>query len=287
MDLTKKINILSMIAALVAIISAIIGLFYTTGGTIRVVENIYGQKIQLYGDGIYANDELLKVGTTKGTDAVLLIFSVCLIILTMLVRKYKLCEVLQTGILAGVLYDAICIIMGVQFNRLYLVYLIWFAAALYAFILAMIRLGKTNYFSNEVYDIELKGTAIFLIVGGCSVLVWFIFIIPAVITGKPTDFIGIYTTEPTFCIDLGIILPGCVATGIGLLKKQKYAYPIASVLMTLITMVGICVISQTIFQLSMGIVIEIGQIIGLVVTFVILGGIAIWLNVRLLMRMRN
>lgn len=36
----------------------------------RTVANIYGQEITLYGDGIYANDSLLTVGATKGTDVI-------------------------------------------------------------------------------------------------------------------------------------------------------------------------------------------------------------------------
>jgi hypothetical protein len=70
----KALTALSVIAALSSVISACVGVFYTNGGAMRIVENIYGQQITLYGDGIYANNSLLKVGATKGTDIVMLVF---------------------------------------------------------------------------------------------------------------------------------------------------------------------------------------------------------------------
>ena len=122
--MNKKINMLSILAAGMAIISSLTGIFYTTGGLPRTVENIYGQEVILYGDGIYANDALLKAGTAKGTDIVILAVSVLLIGVTIFTARNKVYELLQAGILSVLLYDAVCVIMGQSFNRLYPVYLI-------------------------------------------------------------------------------------------------------------------------------------------------------------------
>lgn len=53
--------------------------------------------------------------------------------------------------------------------------------------------------------------------------------IPAIVNGNPDNFIEIYTTEPAFAIDFGIIFPLCIWCGIGLLRKKKEAYAIASI----------------------------------------------------------
>lgn len=108
------------------------------------------------------------------------------------------------------------------------------------------------------------------------------FIIPSIITGNPIENIDVYTTEPTFTIDLAIILPSAFFCGIMLLRKKTIAYQLAPVLLTLITGVGICVILQTIVQTSVGIVLNAGQMYGLVISFVILGTIALFLNIKLL-----
>lgn len=68
------------------------------------------------------------------------------------------------------------------------------------------------------------------------------------VTAYCTSLIQIYTTEPTFVIDLGIIMPCSIAIGIGLLKRTKWAYMLASVFMTLFSFIGPCVILAIIFQ---------------------------------------
>ncbi|MFY9114258.1 MAG: hypothetical protein WAO23_03330, partial [Dethiobacteria bacterium] len=133
-----------------------------------------------------------------------------------------------------------------------------------------------------LYAKRLMGTAIFMFISGCSVLVWMMFIIPSVVSGEPMEIIDIYTTEPTFAIDLAIILPTALFCGIMLLKKKEVAYQLAPVLLTLLTGVGICVILQTLVQSSFGIELEAGQFFGLVISFVMLGTIALLLNIKML-----
>ena len=278
----KEASFLSVIAAVSAIVSALVGLFYRFGGEIRTVTNLYGQEIELYGDGIYANNSLLKVGATKGTDIVMLMVAVLLLVLIIFLKEKAYSNLLQAGLLSCLLYSSTCLIMGVSFNRLFPLYLIQFSSALFSFIIKLSSLHKNEIFIAEVYQKKLKGTSVFLIIGGCSVLIWLSFIIPAVINGTPKEFIEVYTTEPTFAIDLGIIFPICLYSGVALLKQKKIAYLLASVLMTLVTSVGFCVIAQTMMQMRLGIDLNAGQLFGMVVSFVILGAFAIFLNFRLL-----
>lgn len=278
----RLIQVLSAITATGTIISSLFGLFYSYGGKRRIVNNIYGQKIIIFGDGIYANNSLLKVGATKGTDVVMVIVAFMLLLIINFLKEKEYAKLLQTGLLSCLLYSSTCLIMGVSFNRLFLLYLVQFSCALFAFTLSLAYLLKNDCFKAEIYEKKLKGIATFLIVGGFSVLIWLIFIIPAIVTGYPTEFIEIYTTEPTFAIDLGIIFPLCLYSGVYLLKKKKIAYILASVLMTLITCVGFCVVSQTIMQFKLGIVLKFEQLVGMVLSFVILGAIAISLNYKLL-----
>lgn len=271
-----------MLASATTIISSLMGLLYTNGGHERTVKNIYDQTITLYGDGIYAENSLIKVGATKGTDIVMVLVSILLIMTYTVLKERTFSKILRSGLLCCLFYASTCLIMGVSFNRLFILYLVIFSSTLYAFILNTMDILHTDSFDSSVYSIKTKGMSLFMIIGGCSVLIWLMFIIPAIISGKPTDFIEIYTTEPTFAIDLGIILPACVACGIGLNKHKHSAFAFASILMTLLTCVGLCVIFQTIVQLSLGIELEPGQIIGLVISFIVLGIFATYFNIKLL-----
>lgn len=69
----KRINYLCYIIIVLTLISTTVGIFYSTGGDRLTVENIYGESIELYGDGIYKYDSVLKAGGNKGTDLVMLI----------------------------------------------------------------------------------------------------------------------------------------------------------------------------------------------------------------------
>jgi large-conductance mechanosensitive channel len=67
-----------------------------------------------------------------------------------------------------------------------------------------------------------------------------------------------------------------------LIRRKTIAYQFAPVLLILLTGVAIVVISQTIVQTALGIVLNLGQLLGLVILFVILGAIALFLNIKLL-----
>lgn len=278
----KSLSILSIASALLAIISSCIGVFYSFGGEQRIVENIYGQEITLFGDGVYANDSIMKVGATKGTDVVTIIIGVLLVLTVLVWKKKKYAPFIQAGLLSLILYSSTCLILGVTFNRLFLVYLFQFGCTFFAFILAMNDLLRKKSFEDCIYNKRLTGTAIFIIIGGCSVLQWMAFILPTVISGSPMEIVDIYTTEPTFVIDLAIIFPLALFCGISLLAKKTIAYQLVPVLLMALTGVGICVIFQTIVQSSLGIVLNPWELFGLVIFFVIIGIIAMILNVRLL-----
>lgn len=277
----KTIAILSGTAALSSVVSACAGIFYTDAGARRTVENIYGQAVTLYGDGVYAENSLLKTGAAKGTDAVILFVGLLLAVLLVHPGKKK-ARLFQTGLLAIILYASVCLVMGVSFNRCFLLYVLQFGSSLFAFLLSLKNIAESEVYGEKIYGKHLIGTGVFLIVGGCSALVWLMFILPAAVTGRPMETIEIYTTEPAFAIDLGVVLPAAAACGVMLLRKKKAGYKLAPVLLTFLTGVGACVISQTMFQASLGIFLPPGRMIGLVVSFVILGAVAALLNFRLL-----
>ncbi|MDO5561044.1 MAG: hypothetical protein Q4F95_15805 [Oscillospiraceae bacterium] len=285
----KKYDFLSLASALMALTSSLIGLFYSFGGESREVLTHTGLNVKIFGDGIYKNDTLMKAATTKGTDAAIIIFSVLLIILVFNESRSKKLTLVKTGILSSLLYNSICLTMGVTINSLFALYIAMFSATLFSFIrnftgcLAHLKPDKAYADKKHI------GSIVFLTVSGCSVLIWLTFIIPAMVSGDPyssIETLEIYCSEPTFVLDLGVILPCCIICATGICKRKNTAFILSSVLYTGITAVGICVICQTFMQMSLGIIFKPGQYIGLVGTFVILGGISAAMNTRVLRALR-
>lgn len=281
--ITKKhINLLSIITAILALISSSVGVFYSFGGVTRTVENIYGQTITLLGDGIYQNDSIFKAAAAKGTDVVIIITALILLFSLIYLKAKPYAPFLQTGLLCIILYATSCIILGNTFNRLFLLYIVQFSCAFFAFLFSISSLLNKKSFNNKFYEKRLTGTSIFLMISACSVLQWLAFIIPTIVSGAPMEIIEIYTTEPTFVFDLAIIFPTTLFCGIMLIKRKTWAYQLTPVILILLIGVALCVISQTIVQSSMGVVISISELIGLVVAFVILGAIALCINIKML-----
>lgn len=279
----KKIDLLCYAVVVLTVIVASVGIFYTTGSDRFTVKNIYEESIVLYGDGIYKYNSILKAGANKGTDLVMLIVAINLAIFTAMKTKAVKYNFLQVGSLAGLLYYSCYLAFGVTFNRLFPIYLLLFSSSLFAMVFLLTDLiKKDNLFVGELVSKSLKGTALFLIISGSSVLIWLEFIVPALINGQQLSIIEIYTTEPTFVLDLGIILPVYWGCGVALLKKKEIGYKLTPILLVFIVIVGLTVIGQNIFQSSMGIHIPLRQLFGLVISFVVLGIVATILNVKFL-----
>ncbi|MFV0396055.1 MAG: hypothetical protein ACK5LC_17000 [Coprobacillaceae bacterium] len=105
-------------------------------------------------------------------------------------------------------------------------------------------------------------------------------IIPSIITNSPLDIIDIYTTEPTFILDLGVIFPVCIMGGILLLKQEKMGYIIPPIMLTFLCVIAVTVVGQSIMQLHYGVVISLQEILGYVVTFIVFGVIALVVNTK-------
>lgn len=273
----KKIGYLYFTIILLTLISASIGVFYSTGGERFTVNNIYGESIELYGDGIYKYNSVLAVGVSKGTDFVMIIVAALFAFVTGIRKKAAKYRFLQVGLLSCLLYYSTKLVFGITFNSLFPVYLLLFSSSLFTMIFLLSDLIKEDNISEALNTKNLKGIAVFIILSGLSVMVWLPYIIPAIIAGKSFE---IYTTEPTFVLDFGIILPLFLACGISILKKNPIGYKLAPIPLTFMPVIGLIVIGQTVFSILMGITIETRELIGLVFSFIIIGTISVILNIK-------
>lgn len=277
----RIVNILSILVAVVVIITASISIFWSNGGVPHEVQNIYGDSVMLYGDGIYANDSLFKAGILKGTDIVQLFICAPLLLLTVLLEKKSYhFRLLKVGLLGTVFYYAMSTAVGVSYNRLFILYVVMFSASLFAFILSLCGINADELSRKVKPNMPTKGLAIFMIFSGLSVFVWLFEIIQSLITGDPPKIIGIYTTEPTFIFDLGIIAPTAFTCAVFLWKKKSYGYVLLPILLTLLIAIGLIVVSQTFMQRAMGIMLSMGEKIGYVLSFACLSTIALIFEIK-------
>jgi hypothetical protein len=258
------------------------GLFYSDGGKPEFVENIYGETVQLFGNGVYAKNSMLKATTAKGSDLVMLLVSLGLLITTLKRDSGPKSKLLHGGLLVSILYYSATTAFGITYSRMFILYLMAFSAAFFTFVFSMIDMNETVKPVNK--DKKHTGTAIFTMISGCTTLVWLMSILPTLFTDTSLDIIDISTTEPTFIIDIGLIFPTCLIGGIMLLRKKQARYILSLVMLVFLAVIAVTVIGQSAVQLYYGVVISVQQMIGYVVTFVAFGFAAIIINTRFMLK---
>jgi drug/metabolite transporter (DMT)-like permease len=243
----------------------------------------------MFGQGLYAYDTYFQATINKGTDIATLFIAVPLLIAALILsRKQGVRQrFFLTGVLSYFLYYSASIAFGIAYNMLFLAYLFLFSASLFAFVFSFAGIISENLTDKISPNMPRRGIAVFLIFAGMSVFVWLFDIIGSLMSGKPPQGIAIYTTQPTYFLDLGIIAPTAFASSALLFRKKESGYPLAAVLLTLNSLIGIVVLAQTAVQEQSGIMLAAGQLIAYVGIFAIMSGFAIVLNYRLLKNLFN
>jgi hypothetical protein len=275
---------LSSLIAVLALIAAGAGLFWRDAGRPFAFTTLHGQTIQIYGQGLYRYDTFFKAPINRGTDAATLLAGLPLLVLaTLSYRRGSLRGgVLLTGVLAYFLYNSASLAFGVAYNPLFLVYIAYFSASLFAFVLAFTSIDLRALSTHISPRLPYRGIAAFVFVAGLTVFVWLIDIIGGLAQGQAPPGLASYTTEITSAIDLGIIAPTAFLTSILLLRRAPLGYLLACIILVLLAIIGMVVVAQTVAQTLAGITLSTGEYVGKVGTFVIMSLIAIWLAVRLL-----
>jgi len=283
----KSLNIitLSSIIAILAIVAAAIGLFWRKGGEPFSFTTLHGQKVQIFGQGVYQKDTLFFGAGFKGQDAVVLLLAVPLLVISIILyqRGSLTGHLLLTGILGYFLYVYASMALGAAYNRFFLVYIALFSASLFAFIQVFSKVEIESIASHIPGGLPGRGLAIFMLVSGVVTLfVWGAPLVSALVQGGPPDRMDSYTTMVTYALDLAIITPATILCAVLVLQGDPMGYVIAVPLLTLIVLLAPQIILSTVFQKSAGVPFTTGEMGGPVAGFVILGFIAAWFLVDIL-----
>jgi hypothetical protein len=280
---------LSSFVAVLALIAALIGLLRQGAGESFSFTTLRGDEVEIYGRGLYRNEWAFKAPILRGGDAIILFLGIpFLVFAILLTRRGSLRgRFLLTGVLSCFLYNASSLALGAVYNPLFLLYVAYFSASLYAFVLAFSSIDLEALPARISPGLPRRVMAIFIMVSGLSTSVWLIDIIAALAEGGTPANLAHYTTDVTAVIDIGIILPAAFLAGILLLRRKPLAYPLTTTLLTLLSLIGLIVAGQTVMQMVDGIVLSPGEFAVFVVPFVALSLVADGLLVVFLRRIRG
>ena len=284
------LNWLIPLIVIFVLISAGAGLFWQSQGSSYTFSTLYGERAQIYGQGLYEHDTIFSAGASQGADLVALFIALPLLIISFVFyRRGSLRGAfLLVSALAYYLYYSASLGFIVAYNNLYLVYLSLFSASFFAFILSLTMFDLPSLPSLISKRLPRRGMAIFMFISGLgTAFIWLSDVINALSTNGVPAALGANISLITYTLDVGIIAPACLLAGIQLLRHAPLGYLLTGVLTILLALIGAMVIGQTVMQLNIGVELSPGQIVGVVGTWIIMGGIAVWLSIVFLRNLSN
>jgi len=225
------LNGLVLLIAVLAMFAASMGLFYQTEGQPYPYTNHRGETVMINGHGLYQYDTVSSVAQMQGNDLVTLVVGLPLLVLSgWLANRGSLRgKLLLTGTLGFFLYTYMSMSMLTAFNQLFLVYVVLFSSSLFAFILSMMSFDLKNlpqHFSPSLPRGWIAGL-MFLVAAFLS-LAWIGRIVPPLLQNQ-TPALENTSTLVIQAMDLGLIVPLAVLSGITLLKSSPWGYLLSSV----------------------------------------------------------
>ena len=266
---------------ILTLVAAGVGLFWLDGSNPYPFTTVHGETVEIYGKGLYSHDTVFSASTTRGTDMVTLFVGLPLLLVSFgLYRRGSLRGGLMlSGVLAYFLYYGASLGLDKAYNSLFLVYIALFSACFYAFVIVFTAIDLTQLSSCVSDRLSVRGMAVFMFIVGIGLaFIWLSDVVAALLNNSIPAALGSSTTAVTYTIDVGIIAVACILAGVQILRRTSLGYLLFATLNVMLAMVGAMVIGQTIMELAAGIQLTPGELIGKSASFIVMGGVAIWLT---------
>jgi hypothetical protein len=273
------------VIAILAIIAAGAGLFYSTDGGPYEITTPRGETVELHGHGLYHYDSVMRAAANRGSDVLTLAVGLPLMIAAAILHQRGSLRgtLLLIGALVYILYVYASLSLGTAYNHLFLVYVGLFGACVIALSLA-IRAASTRCLEQRIAaTMPRKGPAAFMIFSGVVTLgIWLVDPLAALIANEAPGLLESSTTLITHALDLAIIVPAAFAAGVLILRGEATGYILAIALLVLEAMLAPMIALQTVFQLSAGVTYTTAEVLGPIGGFVALSLVSIWVLVVIL-----
>ena len=273
-----------LLVAILAAMTASVGLFSVNGDGPFEFTTLHGETVQIYGKGLYRYDTPLIAVGYRVSDGFTLIAGIPVLLLSywLYQRGSMRGKIVLAGTFLFFLYNFGSLGIGAAYNNLFLVYIL---LTMLTFLGASVLLLSFDlqrfrtFFSDRL---PRQGISLFLMISGVALFcIWLLLsIVPALLAGEVPPEVGSYTTIITFVIDMAVIAPVLVSAGVLLRRAEPLGYLLASVLLIFIDALGLSLLAMGIAQQLAG-VMNIGQFIGFVVSFAILTLFSLGLTIAL------
>lgn len=236
--MTSTLKWLIPLILILTLVAALAGLWPAEGAPYPLT-TFRGEEVTINASGLYYWDTVSMVAQMQANDLVTLILGLPLLAISFWLTLHGSLRgrLLLAGTLGFILYTYITMAFGAQYNALFLVYVALFSLSLFAFVLLMMSFDIEElpaHFSENLPRGWIAGLLFFA--AAFLSLAW-LGRIAATFTPGAVPALENTTSMFIQAMDLGIIVPVCVFSGVLLLRRRPWGYLLASVgLMKFLTM---------------------------------------------------
>jgi len=214
-----------------ALFAAGMGLFYQTPGQPYPFTSFRGEQVMINGHGLYSYDTVSTAAQMQANDLITLVVGLPLLVVSayLAFRGSLRGRLLLSGTLGFFLYTYMSMSMLTAYNALFLVYVALFTLSLYAFILSLLSFDLADlprHFSAQLPRGWIA--AVLFAVGGFLFLAWMGRIVMPLLQNQ-TPALENTTTLVIQAMDLSLIVPLAILSGILLLRRSAWGYLLASI----------------------------------------------------------
>jgi hypothetical protein len=225
--------------------------------------NIRGEQVTINAHGLYYWDTVSSVAQMQANDLITLVVGLPLLAVSfwLALRGSLRGRLLLSGTLAFILYTYITMCFGAAYNSLFLVYVALFSLSLFALVLSMMSFDLKSLPDHFSDKLPRRGIAALLIFAAAFLaLAWLGRIAPTLFQGRNPALENV-TSMFIQAMDLGLIVPLCVLSGILLLRRNVWGYLLASIGMMKFLTMGLAVSTMGFNMARVGVPVSIVELV--------------------------
>lgn len=252
----NSISILVLFIVLFSFTAAATGIFSGGGPGQYEFTSIHGEKVLIYGKGIYKDMSAEVAPQGIAQDVVTLFLGIPLLIISLHLARKGLLKgrMLLAGTLGYFLVTYLFYLTMGMYNKLFLVYVILLSTSFFAFAQTMLSFDLNSLGSSFKQTLPVKLVGGFLIFQSFMVgLLWLSLIVPPLLTGTLPAGLDHYTTLIVQGLDLAILLPTGFLSGVLLLRRNPFGYLLAPVFTNFLVLLMTALTAKVIGQMLLGV----------------------------------
>ena len=222
---------LCLVVAILAGAAATVGVFFRGDGSVETVVSPRGERYQMIISGVYRYNAQRVVAEGIGWDVFTLFAAVPALLLSLiwLARGTLRARLFALGVLAYLFYQYLMYSLTWAFGPLFLLFVAIFALSL----VAIVRIVTTIY-SKELDPrtgarFPALGMGIFSLAMAALLIIMWLARIFAAMNGKIDGVLLGQTTLVVQALDLGLVVPLAIFTGVTALRRRRIGYLLCSV----------------------------------------------------------